>query len=68
MDPTLRSYPTFFPSETTDKDGSVKGGTYYPITVKKHLRAQAIAEENRTQSLPSLYILSSFLFTWKEVD
>ncbi|KAL8884141.1 MAG: hypothetical protein Q9215_007742 [Flavoplaca cf. flavocitrina] len=25
----------------------VKGGTYYPITVKKHLRAQAIAEENR---------------------
>ena len=26
---------------------SVKGGTYYPITVKKHLRAQAIAQENR---------------------
>lgn len=26
--------------------GSVKGGTYYPITVKKHLRAQAIAQEN----------------------
>ena len=25
----------------------VKGGTYYPITVKKHLRAQAIAQENR---------------------
>jgi 3-methylcrotonyl-CoA carboxylase beta subunit len=30
-------------------DSTVKGGTYYPITVKKHLRAQAIAEEN---SLP----------------
>jgi 3-methylcrotonyl-CoA carboxylase beta subunit len=27
-------------------DSTVKGGTYYPITVKKHLRAQAIAEEN----------------------
>ena len=27
--------------------GRVKGGTYYPITVKKHLRAQAIAQENR---------------------
>ncbi len=28
----------------------VKGGTYYPITVKKHLRAQAIAQENREWS------------------
>ncbi|MEM7491552.1 MAG: carboxyl transferase domain-containing protein, partial [Pseudomonadota bacterium] len=28
-------------------DATVKGGTYYPITVKKHLRAQEIAEENR---------------------
>ena len=27
--------------------GRVKGGTYYPVTVKKHLRAQAIAQENR---------------------
>jgi len=27
-------------------DSTVKGGTYYPITVKKHLRAQAIAQEN----------------------
>lgn len=68
MDPPLRSYPTFFPSETTNIDGSVKGGTYYPITVKKHLRAQAIAEENRMQCLPSLHILSSFLFIWKKVD
>jgi len=31
----------------------VKGGTYYPVTVKKHLRAQAIAEENRID--PSRY-------------
>ena len=29
-----------------DPLGRVKGGSYYPITVKKHLRAQAIAEEN----------------------
>lgn len=28
-------------------DSTVKGGTYYPITVKKHLRAQAVAEENQ---------------------
>ena len=28
-------------------ESSVKGGTYYPVTVKKHLRAQAIAQENR---------------------
>lgn len=28
-------------------DSTVKGGTYYPITVKKHLRAQAIAQENK---------------------
>ena len=31
---------------------SVKGGTYYPITVKKHLRAQAIAQENSRNSYP----------------
>ncbi len=37
-------------------DATVKGGTYYPITVKKHLRAQAIAEENR---LPCLYLVDS---------
>ena len=29
----------------------VKGGTYYPITVKKHLRAQAIAQENSMTTL-----------------
>ncbi len=27
-------------------DSTVKGGTYYPITVKKHLRAQEVAEQN----------------------
>ena len=37
-------------------DASVKGGTYYPITVKKHLRAQAIAAANR---LPCLYLVDS---------
>jgi 3-methylcrotonyl-CoA carboxylase beta subunit len=37
-------------------DSTVKGGTYYPITVKKHLRAQAIAQENR---LPCIYLVDS---------
>jgi 3-methylcrotonyl-CoA carboxylase beta subunit len=37
-------------------DATVKGGTYYPMTVKKHLRAQAIAAENR---LPCLYLVDS---------
>ena len=37
-------------------DATVKGGTYYPITVKKHLRAQAIAKENR---LPCIYLVDS---------
>ena len=37
-------------------DATVKGGTYYPITVKKHLRAQEIAREN---NLPSLYLVDS---------
>jgi acetyl-CoA carboxylase carboxyltransferase component len=37
-------------------DPTVKGGTYYPITVKKHLRAQEIAQENR---LPCLYLVDS---------
>jgi 3-methylcrotonyl-CoA carboxylase beta subunit len=37
-------------------DATVKGGTYYPITVKKHLRAQEIALENR---LPSIYLVDS---------
>ena len=37
-------------------DATVKGGTYYPITVKKHLRAQQIALEN---SLPCIYLVDS---------
>ncbi len=37
-------------------DATVKGGTYYPITVKKHLRAQEVALENR---LPCLYLVDS---------
>jgi acetyl-CoA carboxylase carboxyltransferase component len=37
-------------------DATVKGGTYFPITVKKHLRAQEIALENR---LPCLYLVDS---------
>ena len=37
-------------------DATVKGGTYYPITVKKHLRAQEIALENH---LPCIYLVDS---------
>ena len=37
-------------------DATVKGGTYYPVTVKKHLRAQEIALENR---LPCIYLMDS---------
>src|SRR5512137_2567627 len=37
-------------------DATVKGGTYYPITVKKHLRAQDIAREN---GLPCIYLVDS---------
>ncbi len=37
-------------------DATVKGGTYYPVTVKKHLRAQEIALENR---LPAIYLVDS---------
>lgn len=37
-------------------DSTVKGGTYYPVTVKKHLRAQAIAQENK---LPCIYLVDS---------
>ena len=37
-------------------DPTVKGGSYYPLTVKKHLRAQAIAAENR---LPCIYLVDS---------
>ncbi|MBV9057040.1 MAG: methylcrotonoyl-CoA carboxylase, partial [Candidatus Eremiobacteraeota bacterium] len=37
-------------------DATVKGGTYYPMTVKKHLRAQEIAEQNH---LPCIYLVDS---------
>ena len=37
-------------------DATVKGGTYYPITVKKHLRAQEIARQNH---LPCIYLVDS---------
>ena len=37
-------------------DATVKGGSYYPITVRKHLRAQEIAREN---NLPCIYLVDS---------
>src|SRR3712207_1435623 len=37
-------------------DATVKGGTYYPLTVKKHLRAQEVAAQNR---LPCIYLVDS---------
>ncbi|HKN38259.1 MAG TPA: carboxyl transferase domain-containing protein, partial [Acidimicrobiia bacterium] len=37
-------------------DATVKGGTYFPMTVKKHVRAQEIARENR---LPCIYLVDS---------
>jgi len=37
-------------------DATVKGGSYYPLTVKKHLRAQTVAEQNR---LPCIYLVDS---------
>ena len=48
-------------------DATIKGGTYYPITVKKHLRAQEVARENR---LPCIYLVDSGganLPQWPEV-
>ena len=48
-------------------DATIKGGTYYPLTVKKHLRAQEIARENR---LPCIYLVDSGganLPQWPEV-
>jgi 3-methylcrotonyl-CoA carboxylase beta subunit len=37
-------------------DATIKGGTYYPVTVRKHLRAQEVARENR---LPCIYLVDS---------
>jgi 3-methylcrotonyl-CoA carboxylase beta subunit len=48
-------------------DSTIKGGTYYPVTVKKHLRAQEVAGENR---LPCIYLVDSGganLPQWTEV-
>src|SRR3989440_3411093 len=48
-------------------DATIKGGTYFPMTVKKHLRAQEIARENR---LPCIYLVDSggaFLPLWDDV-
>ncbi len=44
------------PCVVVANDATVKGGTYYPVTVKKHLRAQAVAAENR---LPCVYLVDS---------
>lgn len=44
------------PCVVVANDATVKGGTYFPITVKKHLRAQEIAFENR---LPCIYLVDS---------
>jgi len=41
-------------------DATVKGGSYYPLTVKKHLRAQEVAREN---GLPCVYLGASHLST-----
>ena len=48
----MRGRPVLFVAN----DATVKGGTYFPITVKKHLRAQEIAEQNK---LPSIYLVDS---------
>src|SRR3546814_13769741 len=58
---TLFPYTTLFRSAGRQvmiacNDATVKGGTYYPLTVKKHLRAQEIAMENR---LPCVYLVDS---------
>ncbi|HEY0374051.1 MAG TPA: carboxyl transferase domain-containing protein [Amnibacterium sp.] len=44
------------PCAIVANDATVKGGTYYPMTVKKHLRAQEIAEQNH---LPCIYLVDS---------
>ena len=44
------------PAMIVANDATVKGGTYYPLTVKKHLRAQEIAKEN---GLPCVYLVDS---------
>jgi 3-methylcrotonyl-CoA carboxylase beta subunit len=46
-------------------DATVKGGSYYPITVKKHLRAQEIAREN---GLPCIYVGAHFYVHFGRMD
>lgn len=46
-------------------DATVKGGTYYPVTVKKHLRAQEIAQQNH---LPCIYLGEFFCICLVEFD
>ena len=46
-------------------DATVKGGTYYPLTVKKHLRAQEIAFENR---LPCIYLVDGGVHSYPKQD
>lgn len=46
-------------------DATVKGGTYYPMTVKKHLRAQEIAEQNH---LPCIYLVDSGGGYWERLQ
>lgn len=61
MSREMNSFSKYYYSRRTEcviiaNDATVKGGTYYPITVKKQLRAQEIAEEN---NLPCIYLVDS---------
>ena len=53
---TVLGYVAERPCVVTANDATVKGGTYFPLTIKKHLRAQEIALENR---LPAIYLVDS---------
>lgn len=53
---TVIGYVSGRPCVIAANDATVKGGTYFPMTIKKHLRAQEIALENR---LPAIYLVDS---------
>lgn len=53
---TVVGYVSGRPCVIAANDATVKGGTYFPMTIKKHLRAQEIALENR---LPAIYLVDS---------
>ena len=53
---TGMGYVSGRPCVIAANDATVKGGTYFPMTIKKHLRAQEIALENR---LPAIYLVDS---------